>query len=185
MAGLLRLAGVICASFLAFVLFVAIIQRTTGDSELAGWVGLVLGLLVTPAVLLHVWKSPDPGRKCPEGHGLYPECLIIVSTVDDSIEVKHPDGRIERIPFADLGEVRIETNDAGPWAADVWWMLLDKSARVAASFPGGATGESTAVTRLQELPGFDDQMLIQAMASTSVARFSCWKADGQPGTLSS
>lgn len=176
MAGLLRILGVVAASIAASAAVHAIVNRTSGNSDMAAALGAILGLLVTPAVLLRYWKPPDPGRRCPEGHGLYPECMIVVTTADDAIEVKRQDGAIERIAFADLGEVRIDTSGVGPWAADVHWVLLDKSGAVVCTFPSGATGEPQAMARLQSLPGFNNVVFTVAMGSTGVAQFSCWKA---------
>ncbi|HEV7607006.1 MAG TPA: hypothetical protein VGO61_06700 [Steroidobacteraceae bacterium] len=185
MPGLVRILGVVLASMLAFALVVAIVNRTTGNGDLAGLLGVALGFLLTPAVLLHFWKPADPGRQCPEGHGLYPECLYVVNITEESIEVKLPDGQTERVRFDDLDEVRVETDDSGPWGADVWWVFLVKPEHVATRFPNGATGVSQAVARLQQLPGFDNERFAQAMGCTSVAQFSCWKAGRQHGTLSS
>ena len=35
----------------------------------------------------------------------------------------------------------IETNDSGPFGADVWWLLFGADDRIAVAFPQGATGE--------------------------------------------
>jgi hypothetical protein len=38
----------------------------------------------------------------------------------------------------------------------------------------GATGEKAMLERLQRLPGFDNDALIQAMMSVEDAEFICW-----------
>jgi hypothetical protein len=72
--------------------------------------------------------------------------------------------------MADLGAVQVETNDSGPWGADVWWLLEDKSGETKVSFPQLATGEEAALARLRLLPGFE----IRGMNSGENARFVCW-----------
>jgi hypothetical protein len=47
--------------------------------------------------------------------------------------------------------------------------------------PQGATGERALLERLQELPGFDDRAVIDAMSATARQRFLCWeRADRAP-----
>lgn len=72
--------------------------------------------------------------------------------------------------MADLGAVHMETNDSGPWGADVWWLLEDKSGVVKVAFPQLATGENTVLERLQMLSGFQ----VNGMNSMENARFPCW-----------
>jgi hypothetical protein len=72
--------------------------------------------------------------------------------------------------MADFGAVYAETNGSGPWGADVWWLLEDKSGRTKVAFPQLATGENEALERLQLLPGFE----VRGMNSGENARFLCW-----------
>ena len=115
------------------------------------------------------------GKRCPEGKGLYPECLSVVTIVDGEVSVKAPDGTETRIPLAKVGEIVVETNDSGPTGADVWWRLSDVDGRAVCTFPGGATGEGVALRVFQTLPGFDDNAVIQAMGSTSNRRFVVYR----------
>jgi hypothetical protein len=41
--------------------------------------------------------------------------------------------------------------------------------------PQGATGDRLLLERLQALPGFDNNAVIEAMSSTSRRRFLCWQ----------
>lgn len=105
---------------------------------------------------------------------------FVVSLVDGEIVVLHPQGTIEQIKLAELQAVLIETNDSGPWGPDLWWILVGapgEGGNHGCVFPGGATGEMEVLTALQELPGFDHGAVIEAMGSTSDARFLCWKAE--------
>lgn len=99
------------------------------------------------------------------------------------VRVLQPDGARQAIGWGEVLVVAIETNDSGPWGADVWWVFEDGSARVA--YPQGATGDAGMLEVLQaRLPGFNDAMVIEAMGCTDNARFVCWTratlASGDP-----
>jgi hypothetical protein len=160
----------------SFFLFFWAITWLTGSNDIGAWAGLVLGFIGVPAILLKVWPGRSPGARCPEGKGLYPECLFVVIVSDSEIINKRPDGVIERVAVKDLKEVVIETNTSGPWSADVWWLLTGATPDTSCAYPGGATGEQALLQWLQRLPGFDDKNVIAAMGSTSNARFVCWRA---------
>lgn len=72
--------------------------------------------------------------------------------------------------MADLGSVYVETNDSGPWGADVLWLLNDRTGETKVAFPQMATGEDAALERLRLLPGFE----VRGMNSAENARFMCW-----------
>jgi hypothetical protein len=97
------------------------------------------------------------------------EAQFVVSVVGDDIVCRRPDGFVERAPLSELETVVVETNDAGPWGVDVWWILEGDDSRCA--FPLGATGENGVLARLKELDGFR----VDGMNSTSNRRFLCWK----------
>ena len=101
---------------------------------------------------------------------LNPESLFVVTVTDDEIGNQCPDGKIEHIALRDLCRVLVATNDSGPSGMDVWWILEGASAGQRVCFPQGATGESTALDRLRQLPGFQ----IRGMNSTQNAQFECW-----------
>jgi hypothetical protein len=101
----------------------------------------------------------------------HPEAQFVVEvTADDEIVCRAPAQAEQRIRMADLGAVFVETNDSGPWGADVWWLLNDKSGQTKVAFPQMATGEDAALARLRLLPGFE----VRGMNSTANARFECW-----------
>lgn len=100
-----------------------------------------------------------------------PEAQFVVEvTADDEIVCRAPKQAEQRIKMADLAAVYVETNDSGPWGADVWWLLNDDTGKTKVAFPQLATGETEALARLQQLPGFT----IRGMNSTALARFECW-----------
>ena len=83
------------------------------------------------------------------------------------------------IAWQDVDYVAIETNDSGPWGADVWWLLEGSNNRV--SYPQGATGDSEMLEHFPiRFPGFSDATVIQAMGCTSNARFVCWQRGNGP-----
>ena len=94
-----------------------------------------------------------PRRRSPPG--LLPETRWLVKQSQDEILVTDPEGNEHALGLADLTDVAIETNDNGPWGADVWWLLFGEDDRLATTFPQGATGDSECVGRLVAPPGFD------------------------------
>ncbi|MBL9078085.1 MAG: hypothetical protein JNL08_11310 [Planctomycetes bacterium] len=102
-----------------------------------------------------------------------PEASIVVADTDGAITATYPDGRQLAVAWQDLTSVEVHTDDSGPWGADVWWVLRD--ATQACIFPAGAHGEPELLPKLQSLPGFANDELIRAMASTEPAAFLCWR----------
>jgi len=74
--------------------------------------------------------------------------------------------------MADARAIYVETNDTGPWGADVWWLVEGPSGQIDLAFPQLATGEELALNRFHQLPGF----VVKGMNSVENARFECWKA---------
>jgi hypothetical protein len=101
----------------------------------------------------------------------HPEARFTVEiTAVDEIVCRVPKQVEQRISMSDLGAVYVETNDSGPWGADVWWLLNDKGGETRVAFPQMATGEEAVLERLRLLPGFE----VRGMNSTQDARFMCW-----------
>ena len=73
----------------------------------------------------------------------------------------------------DLQRVEIVTTDHGPFAPDVFWVL--HGLKAGCVIPQGATGEKELLERLQALPGFRYEAVIEAMSSTENRRFLCWE----------
>jgi hypothetical protein len=92
---------------------------------------------------------------------------------DDLITRTLSDGKTETVRWDDLQEVGILTTDEGPMVEDVYWMLVGTNGGCA--IPSGAYGMDKLLARLQQLPGFDNGAVIEAMGSTTNNRFLCWK----------
>jgi hypothetical protein len=99
---------------------------------------------------------------------------VVVSFDEFGVSSAFPTGETQSIAWRDVERVAIETNDSGPWGADVWWLL--ESAESSVSYPQGATGDPQ---MLEQYParfaGFNDGEVIRAMGCTSNARFVCWE----------
>lgn len=116
------------------------------------------------------WRARQQDRRAT----LMPESQVLVNFNDSLVSVAFPSGETQSITWQDVDCVAIETNDSGPWGADVWWLLEGQDRRVA--YPQGATGDSEMLGQLpNHFPGFDHAAVIQAMGSTSNARFVCWQ----------
>ena len=99
---------------------------------------------------------------------------VIISTNETGISVTYPDGRVEAISWAEVDRVVIETNDSGPWGADVWWLFEGPTHRC--TYPQGASGDPETLKMLPaKFPGFKDAVVISAMGCTSNKRFVCWE----------
>jgi hypothetical protein len=104
---------------------------------------------------------------------LEPESRFVVRMSDTEVVCERPDGKIERVGWADLRRVEVVTTGDGPFAPDVFWVLHGTEGGCAV--PQGATGDSQLLERLQALPGFDNGAFIEAMSSASDRRFLCWQ----------
>lgn len=173
---MIRLFVIALASLASFFVLAGVAYRLTGNNDLAAWVALALGFVVVPVALLKLWRAPNPASKCPGGKGLYPECMFTVTVTGSQISVTRPDSGSQALLLSDLQEVAIVTNDSGPVGADVWWVISAKSTAQGCTFPAGATGEQDVLRFVQGLPGFNNERFIQAMGSTSNAKFVCWSA---------
>ena len=104
---------------------------------------------------------------------LEPECRFIVRLSDSEVVCERPDGKVERVAWADLQKVEVITTADGPMAPDVFWLLEGTDGGCA--IPQGATGERPLLERLWALPGFDMGTFIKAMTCVSDRRFLCWR----------
>lgn len=106
---------------------------------------------------------------------LQPEARWIVEAASDQLRVTDPAGTVQTLAKAELRGVAIETNDTGPWGADVWWLLFGADDHVACAYPQGATGENVMLDYLSALPGFDFAAMSAAMGSADNALFPVWR----------
>jgi hypothetical protein len=94
---------------------------------------------------------------------------------DKTITVRRADGTQEQINWSDLAAVSIVTTDAGPFAADLFWVLTDRLGRRGATVPLDAEGEHELLKAMQgRLHGFDNMAVVEAMGSVANASFVVW-----------
>ena len=99
----------------------------------------------------------------------------VVSFDDKLVRCHRPDGNTEEVSWDELSAVEILTTDAGPFVCDVFFVLHgDERGCVIAQ---EAEGCKELLERLQKLPGFNNQAVIDAMCCTSNARFSAWQKE--------
>ena len=83
------------------------------------------------------------------------------------------DGRVEYLAWDELEEVHLLTTDEGPFIEDVFWVLSGNGH--GCSIGSTTEGVESLMSRLQQLPGFDNDAVVRAMGSTGNARFLCWQ----------
>lgn len=104
-----------------------------------------------------------------------PESRWSVSAGGPAISVTDAEGNARSVSKSDLSGIAIETNDSGPWGADVWWLLFGADDRLACAFPQGATGEEAFQDFLKTLPAVDYDQMVRAMSSTDNGIFPAWR----------
>jgi hypothetical protein len=102
-----------------------------------------------------------------------PTQIMLVTFDDKLVRCHHPNGTKEEVSWDELSAVEIFTTDAGPFVCDVFF-VLHGNAR-ACVVPQEAEGCKELLERLQRLPGFNNQAVIDAMCCTSNARFQAWQ----------
>lgn len=127
---------------------------------------LVLFAVGVGAALLARWLRSVLRRRRP---------APLTVTVDDrGVTRRTADGREERVAWGDLVQVSIVTTEDGPFDDDLFFLLQDDDGSGCAV--GNAEAEATGlVARLQRLPRFDNEALIQASACAIEAHFVCWQ----------
>ena len=105
-----------------------------------------------------------------------------VSFDDESVTCSLRGGLVETVQWSDLQVVYIQTTGAGPALDDVFWVL--GGGKSGCVVPSEAEGVDLLLPRLQRLPNFDNQAVIEAMSCTENREFVCWRrpATVEPGT---
>src|SRR3989339_43133 len=81
-------------------------------------------------------------------------------------------GQTEAVRWDELQEVGILTTDGGPAVDDIFWLLIGENSKCVV--PSEIKGMEELLSRLQQLPNFDNNTVIKAMGTTSNAKFTCW-----------
>ena len=77
--------------------------------------------------------------------------------------------------WSDLTRVSIRTTDKGPFDEDVF-IVLETSA-CSWWVPQSADGAAELLFRLQQLDGFNSELVIEAMSCTDNHEFICWELE--------
>ena len=101
------------------------------------------------------------------------ERLASVAFDGEGVRHERGDGASESVRWEELREVCVLTTDGGPYVDDVFWVLVGREGGCA--IPSETAGMGELLSRLQRLPGFDNEAVIRAMASTENATFVCWR----------
>jgi hypothetical protein len=102
-----------------------------------------------------------------------PEGQFIVIMTEEGVACEHPRRKREYVKWDEINEIGIVTTDEGPFAPDVWLLLIGDGKGV--SIPQGAKGWEGLYDRVSRFQGFDYESVIKASVSTENARFICWK----------
>jgi len=92
---------------------------------------------------------------------------------DDAVELRWPRGPNETVRWSDVQRIVIRTTDRGPFDEDVFFVL--EAAEDTFVIPQGADGVTELVERIQQLPGFNNEALIESMGCTDKKLFLCWE----------
>jgi len=102
-----------------------------------------------------------------------PEEDWVVEFDDREIKCRQPNGEIQSVRWDQLESVVLQNTDEGPFAPDIFWVLIGSEGGCVV--PQGAVGEEELASRLQELPGFDDNAAIASATCADNQDFLCWK----------
>jgi hypothetical protein len=101
------------------------------------------------------------------------ESKFVVRLSDEIVSCERPDGQVERVAWDDLCSVEILTTPDGPPLPDVFWVLTGSDSGCV--IPWGATGDEELLERLQRLPQFDNNAVINAASKTEKSMTLCWQ----------
>jgi hypothetical protein len=97
-----------------------------------------------------------------------------ITVDDDGVRRLLADGTEESVTWADLAEVAIRTTPEGPWKEDVFFLLV-RSGGGGCAVPAGDPSADALMSRLQSLPGFDNEAFIEAMTTMDDGLFVVWQ----------
>jgi hypothetical protein len=97
-----------------------------------------------------------------------------ITVDDDGVRRLLANGTEESVTWADLAEVAIRTTPEGPWKEDVFFLLV-RSGGGGCAVPAGDPSADALMSRLQSLPGFDNEAFIEAMTTMDDGLFVVWQ----------
>lgn len=124
--------------------------------------------------LRRLWRSSTSPPKA-----IQPDAVVSVrpaarASFDDKfVRCQRADGTTEEVSWDELVAVEILTTDAGPFVCDVFFVLHGRERGCVV--PQEAEGCTELLERLQKLPRFNNQAVIDAMSCATNARFRAWQ----------
>lgn len=104
--------------------------------------------------------------------------VAAVTCDDQGISFRWAKGSTASSTWDDIQRVLIRTTDLGPFDDDVFFVI--ETSDNSFVIPQTAAGASQLQERLQELPGFDNEAVIDSMGCTDNKQFLCWERGNQP-----
>ena len=92
---------------------------------------------------------------------------------DQGTRCEYPDGNVEAVRWDEMRKVAIITTDEGPFVEDVYFALFGTNGGCAV--PSSAPESQALLERLQQLPGFNNQAVTDAMCCADNQEFVCWE----------
>lgn len=89
------------------------------------------------------------------------------------LSVKEANGCETKVFWNDLTEIKVETNDLGPFDDDLIFILVTKALEI--HIPQSVKDIENLPVFLLEFPGFDYELYITAMSSAENNIFDVWK----------
>ncbi|MCG8920074.1 hypothetical protein L6E12_30315 [Actinokineospora sp. PR83] len=103
-----------------------------------------------------------------------------ITVDDDGVRRLLADGTEESVSWADLAEVAIRIIPESAWKEDTFFMLMREGGGGCA-VPAGHPSADDLMSRLQSLPGFDNDAFVEAM-TTDEGFFVVWQRQDHPRT---
>lgn len=113
--------------------------------------------------------------KCFKVPSMKPPLKENFSVNEDAILREFSDGSFEKVSFADLSRVTIATTDAGPYFEDLFFILETDTGGTIVSHEWAI--KLDLLSRLEKLPNFNHEAVIQAMCCTDNNKFVLWQKD--------
>jgi hypothetical protein len=104
-----------------------------------------------------------------------------VNCEDEALEFRWALGSAAFAKWDDVQRVLIRTTDRGPFDDDVFLVMETSERRYV--IPQTAVGAAQLLDRVQRLPGFDNEAVIESMGCTENSEFLCWERPSDPGLL--
>lgn len=105
----------------------------------------------------------------------YKEAAMFVKEIQVSEEeliLEYKNGNKENYLFVELKKASLITTDEGPFVDDVFWLMMFKTIIM---IPQGIPGEDNLLARMQKLPDFDNDAVIEAMTCSENNAFHVWE----------